>query len=103
MVGVRDFHPFESPQYSAGRIAPDDDFVVVYGDNYFKPAENVSKAIEFHKQKKSMATLVLHPVDDPTRFGIVKMDKDGKVVGMIEKPTLEEAEKYKRRIQYVCF
>lgn len=73
----------------------DEDFVLIYGDNYFKPAENITKAAKFHKEKGAYATLVLHPVDDPTRFGIVKIDSDGRVLGMIEKPSLEEAESYK--------
>lgn len=72
-----------------------DDFVLVYGDNYFKPTSMINDIIRFHKEKGSFATLVLHPVEDPRRFGIVKIDKDGKVLGMIEKPTLEEAEDYK--------
>jgi len=73
----------------------DEDFTVIYGDNYFKPPENISKAVEFHRKKGALATLVLHPVKDPTRFGIVKVDQDGKVLAMIEKPSLEEAEPYK--------
>jgi len=72
-----------------------EDFALIYGDNYFKPAENISKAADFHREKGAYATLVLHPVEDPTRFGIVKLDEDGRVMGMIEKPTVEEAEPYK--------
>jgi len=86
--------------YQAKEWIGNDDFVMVYGDNYFKPAENIAEAVKFHEQKGAMATVVLHPVDDPTRFGIVKIDKDGKVTGMVEKPALEQAEQYKTNGKY---
>ena len=76
-------------------IGKDEDFIVTYGDNYFKPDHIMKEIIEFHNEKGAAATLVLHPIDDPRRFGVVKIDENGKVLGMIEKPTLEEAEPYK--------
>ena len=72
-----------------------EDFVVIYGDNYIKPDSMMGKVIEMHKAKKAYATIVVHPVEDPSRFGLVKADSDGKVLGMVEKPAKEEAEKYK--------
>ena len=81
---------------SLGRgFVGDDDFVVMYGDNYFKPY-GVMKDIQlFHKSREADATLVLYSVDDPTRFGIAKIDENDHVLGMVEKPSLLEAEKYK--------
>lgn len=81
--------------YMSREWVGDDDFVVIYGDNYFRPAENLMRTIQFHRKMKADATLLLHPVDDPSRFGIVKIDSSGKVLGMIEKPTLAEAENYR--------
>ncbi len=78
-----------------------EDFAVIYGDNYLKPYETMSEIIKFHEEKRADATLVLHPVEDPRRFGIVKINKKGKVLGMIEKPTLKEAEPYKVRGKYL--
>jgi len=72
-----------------------DEFVVMYGDNYFKPYKAIKDVLSFHQYKKPDATLVLHPVEDPRRFGIVKIDEGGNVLGMIEKPSLEEAEPFK--------
>lgn len=72
-----------------------EDFAVMYGDNYFKPYETMRDVIRFHENKKADVTLVLHPVNDPRRFGIVKIDRKGKVLDMIEKPTFEEAESYR--------
>ncbi len=81
--------------YQGKDFVGNEDFVVIYGDNYLKPYEVMKKIIKFHEEKKADATLVLHPVKDPRRFGIVKIDADNKVLGTIEKPKLEEAEPYK--------
>ena len=78
-----------------------EDFVVMYGDNYFKPYDAMEEILNFHVSKKPDATLVLHPVNDPSRFGIVKIDEIGNVLGMIEKPTIKEAESYKINGKYL--
>lgn len=72
-----------------------EDFVVMYGDNYFKPYDALKDVVKFHESRKADATLVLHPVKDPRRFGVVKINEKGKVLYMIEKPSLEEAKSYK--------
>jgi len=73
-----------------------EDFAVIYGDNYLRPYSTMKHVLEFHRSKGGYGTVVLHPVKDPRRFGIVKFDKESKkVLGMIEKPTLKEAESYK--------
>jgi len=79
----------------------DEDFAVIYGDNYLKPYEAMKEIVKFHEEKKADATLVLHPVEDPRRFGIVKIDETGKVLGIIEKPTIKEAEPYKVKGAYL--
>ena len=77
------------------------DFAVIYGDNYIKPYGVMKEIVKFHEEKEADAMLVLHPVKDPRRFGIVKIDADNKVLGIIEKPTLEEAESYKVGDEYL--
>lgn len=72
-----------------------EDFVVMYGDNYLKPYQVMKDIVNFHKDKGADATLVLHPVKDPRRFGIVKINKKGRVLGIIEKPSIEEARSYR--------
>ncbi len=81
--------------YQGKDFVGNEDFVVIYGDNYLKPYEAMEEIVKFHEEREADATLVLHPVKDPRRFGIVKIDADNKVLGIIEKPTLEEAEPYK--------
>lgn len=72
-----------------------DDFVVIYGDNYFKPYNVIKDVIKLHETKNADATLLLHPVTDPRRFGVVKLGKNSEVLGIIEKPTYEKAKNYK--------
>jgi dTDP-glucose pyrophosphorylase len=87
--------------YQGKDFIADEDFAVIYGDNYLKPYESMREIVKFHEDKKADATLVLHPVEDPRRFGIVKIDESGRVLGMIEKPTLAEAERYKVKDTYL--
>jgi len=51
---------------------------------------DLKKAIEFHEEKGSKATLVLTRVDDPLQFGLVITEDDGKIVRFLEKPTWGE-------------
>jgi dTDP-glucose pyrophosphorylase len=81
--------------YQAKDWVKEEDFAMSYGDNYFKPKKIMQDVIRFHEEKEAYATLVLHPVKDPRRFGIVKIAKSGEIKGMIEKPSLREARPYK--------
>lgn len=72
-----------------------EDFVVMYGDNYFKPYNAITDVIMLHETKKADATLMLHPIKDPRRFGVVKIGKASEVLGIIEKPSFEQAKSYK--------
>jgi len=78
-----------------------EDFIVIYGDNYLRPYNVMKDIIEFHEENGADATLVLHPVKDPRKFGIAKIDKKAKVLGVMEKPSLEEAEPYKNNDHYL--
>jgi len=101
-LGVNIFYKIQdNPKGSAHAVycgkdfVGSEDFVVMYGDNYFKPYYVMKDIVKFHENKKAEATLVLHSVKDPQRFGIAKIDEEGKVLGMIEKPSLEEARSYR--------
>lgn len=86
--------------YQGKSFIGNEDFAVIYGDNYLKPYDIMKEIIKFHQGKKADVTLVLHPVRDPRRFGIVKIDANNKVKGVIEKPTFGEAESYKIGNEY---
>ena len=46
--------------------------------------------LAFHREKQSKVTISLTPVDDPTQFGLVEMDKDNRVQRFLEKPRAED-------------
>lgn len=47
---------------------------------------NFSDLIAHHDETGALATIGLTPVEDPSRFGVVVTDPDGKVTAFIEKP-----------------
>jgi dTDP-glucose pyrophosphorylase len=79
-----------------------DDFVVMFGDNLFEPKNFIRKLIDFHKLKKSEATLVLVRVKKANEFGVVKLDKNGRILSMIEKPSASKARAYKVNNKYLA-
>ncbi len=75
-------------------------FAVVYGDTIIEPKSLMRNMVELHKEKKAACTLLVHPVEDPQRFGIVKFEEDSKIKKMIEKPSLDVAESLKVNEKY---
>lgn len=67
----------------------DGQFLVINGDSI--SSLNVAKFIEFHRSEKAFATISLWPVDDPTPYGVVDLDKDKRIRRFQEKPKREEA------------
>ena len=65
-----------------------DTFMVISGD--VLTDFDLSKALEFHKKKKAIATMVLTRVNNPLQFGVVITDKDGKIERFLEKPSWGE-------------
>ncbi len=51
---------------------------------------DISEVVEFHREKKAEATIVLTPVEDPSAYGLVETDNDLKVLRFREKPKPEE-------------
>ena len=47
--------------------------------------------LALHREQAAAATLLLTPVEDPSRYGVVPTDADGRVQGFIEKPPAGEA------------
>jgi mannose-1-phosphate guanylyltransferase len=46
--------------------------------------------LAFHREKQSKVTISLTPVEDPTQFGLVEMDRDNHVQRFLEKPRPED-------------
>jgi len=67
----------------------DDTFVVLNGD--VLTDFDLEKLLLRHAEVGAEGTIHLTPVDDPSRYGVVLTDADGRVEDFIEKPTAETA------------
>jgi len=79
----------EEPLGTAGSVKNaadflDETFIVISGDALTD--FDLTHALEFHRQKGAMATLVLTRVDNPLEYGIVITDDDGRITRFVEKP-----------------
>jgi mannose-1-phosphate guanylyltransferase len=59
-------------------------FVVANGD--VLTDLDLSGLVRFHREREARMTLALHPVDDPSRYGVVVTAADGAVTAFVEKP-----------------
>lgn len=83
----------ETPLGTAGSVKNaenflDETFLVISGDALTDI--DILKAVAFHEEKKSVATLVLKEVAVPLDYGVVITDKDGAITGFLEKPSWSE-------------
>lgn len=80
----------ETPLGTAGSVKQAEDFlcdgtfIIISGDALTDC--NLTAALKFHKEKQSVATLILSRVPDPSDFGIVITESDGRVQRFLEKP-----------------
>ncbi|MCD6413914.1 MAG: NDP-sugar synthase [Elusimicrobia bacterium] len=63
-------------------------FAVVSGDGFSEI--DLRKVVEFHKAKKSFATMVLKKLDSPIPFGITQIFSSGKIKRFMEKPSITD-------------
>jgi NDP-sugar pyrophosphorylase family protein len=80
----------ESPLGTAGsvRLAADrldDTFLVISGDALCDV--DLTRLIEFHREKGASVTIGLKSVDNPLEFGIVVTDDEGRIERFLEKPS----------------
>jgi mannose-1-phosphate guanylyltransferase len=65
-------------------------FVVCNGD--ILTELDLTAMIAFHRSRRAQATIALHQVDDPSRYGLVRTDERGAVSAFIEKPEPGESD-----------
>jgi mannose-1-phosphate guanylyltransferase len=65
-----------------GRKAP---FIVLNGDIFAEV--DYANILRLNEQQRAVATIALHRVDDPSRYGVVLLDQNGHVTRFVEKPT----------------
>ena len=96
-AGVELFYAVEpEPLDTAGAIAfaarmadVKDTFIAVNGDviSDFPLVE----LVDAHRRNNGAATIALTPVEDPSRYGVVVSDSEGRVQAFVEKPPADEA------------
>ncbi len=87
-VNIR-YYIEKTPLGTAGSVKNAEDFlkdtfVVISGDALTDI--NLEKAVQFHKDKGSVATLVLKKVNIPLEYGVVITDEEGRITRFVEKP-----------------
>jgi glucose-1-phosphate thymidylyltransferase len=58
---------------------------LVLGDNFFY-GQGISKKLLDAKKKNINCTIFIHPVNNPSDFGVIKFDKKNKIKTIVEKP-----------------
>jgi mannose-1-phosphate guanylyltransferase len=76
-------------RFAADFVDVDGTFLVVNGD--VVTDLDVTALLNFHREHEAEATIALHPVEDPSHFGVVPTAEDGRVLAFVEKPPREEA------------
>jgi mannose-1-phosphate guanylyltransferase len=71
-------------RFAALAAGIDETFIVVNGD--VLTDLDVSALWRFHQDHDGEGTIALTPVDDPSRFGVVPIDGEGRVIEFVEKP-----------------
>lgn len=68
--------------------ALDTTFFALNGDSLREA--DLDQLVRFHRSTGAKATILLTPVADPTRYGLVRVAGDGRVTTFLEKPPAEE-------------
>lgn len=76
-------------RFAAEELGVDDTFIVVNGD--VLTDLDLSALVHFHHERGAEGTIAVHPVEDPSRFGVVPTDAHGRVEAFVEKPPADEA------------
>ena len=76
-------------RFAATFAGVDETFVVVNGD--VLTDMDLTALVDFHRDRGAEGTIALHPVADPSAFGVVPTDRDGRVTAFVEKPPRDEA------------
>jgi mannose-1-phosphate guanylyltransferase len=71
-------------RFAARESGIDETMIVVNGDVLSDiPVDHL---LELHRDRGGLATIALVPVEDPSAFGVVPTNEDGRVTAFIEKP-----------------
>lgn len=51
---------------------------------------DIGELVEYHRKKGALVTITLTPVEDPTAYGLVPLDSDGRIIEFLEKPSWDQ-------------
>ena len=74
---------------NGAELVGDETFLAFNGD--ILTDVDLGELVRFHRERDAEATIFLTPVADPSAFGVVPADPQGRVLGFIEKPPPGEA------------
>ena len=92
--GVRLSHVIEdTPLGTAGAVKNAEEylggtFAVLNGDIFTDL--DITAMLDFHRERGAIATIALTPVDDPTAYGLIETDAQGRVHRFLEKPSWDK-------------
>ena len=76
-------------KYAEELIGTEEPFLVLNGDIF--TTIDYTALINKHKQKNAAATIALYRVEDPSRYGTVKLTNQNRITQFVEKAPLEKA------------
>ncbi|MBU4385707.1 MAG: NDP-sugar synthase [Actinobacteria bacterium] len=51
---------------------------------------DIGELVDYHQRKGAVVTITLTPVEDPTAYGLVPLDEDGRISEFLEKPSWDQ-------------
>ena len=76
---------------SAGYLDSDDPEPIVAVNGDVLTTLDLAAQLAFHRNVGARATIALTQVEDPSAFGVVPCETDGRVIAFVEKPARDEA------------
>ena len=78
--------PIKKAEKFIGHNAP---FLVLNGDVFADV--NYTEILKIHEENDAVATIALHRVEDPSRYGVAELAEDNRIKRFIEKPPVRTA------------
>lgn len=66
----------------------DETFIVMSADAFTDA--DITNALQFHKERNSLLTILTKDIEDPREFGIILTKESGKITGFLEKPAEQD-------------
>ena len=83
----------KSPLGTAGAVKNAEGYLgnrfLVFNGDIFTDID-LGAMLHFHRERKARATIALTPVDDPTSYGVIETEANGRVKRFLEKPSWDE-------------